>query len=233
MRYITYIMLMPLLAACGAFTVENVPATLEVEMTAYATEAVALNEAILIEQTQVAATVVAAQTEVQALDVRNAVVLATVRAGTRPTQDVAPVIIQSMDDGVAEMDMMMQDEMMEENADSAGRMQFTEVTTAGSVRQTDGCPSSPQTLFNADAERIYMTTRSINLRTGTELSVDWFYDNELVFQQSWTAPRDARSLCIWLYIEPQDVPFSAGEWRATLYADGNAIDSSTFSIAEN
>jgi len=232
-RHLTYIMLMPLLAACGAFTIENVPATLEVEMTTYATEAIAINEAIFIEQTRVAATVAAAQSEIQNLDNRNAVILATVQAGTRPTQAVAPVIIQNMEDGVAEMDMMTEDEAIGDSDDSAGRMQFTEVTTAGSVRQTDGCASSPQTLFNPAAERIYMTTRAINLRTGTQLSVDWFYDNELVFQQSWTAPRDARSLCIWLYIEPQDVPFSAGEWRATLYADGNAIDSSTFSIMES
>lgn len=232
MRLLSILLLTLFLAACGALSGDDVPATLQVEMTAYATESASINEAIAFEETAVVATVAAAETQVRELDTRNGVILATVRAGTSPTQGVAPIIVQSMGDGaMGEMEMEEGASIDTEESVSGG-MQFVDITTASSVRQSDGCASSPQITFQSTASSIYLTTRAVNLRVGTQISVDWFYEGELAFQQNWTASSSANSLCIWLYIEPQDVAFSLGAWRATLYADGNAVNSVSFDIVE-
>jgi len=220
------------MVGCGVLSNEDIPATLQVEMTAFATEAVAINEAIAIEQTAVVATMVAVETQVREMDSRNGIVLATVRAGTRPTQGVAPIIVQSMGEGaMAELEMEEGAADITDDNITEG-MQFVDIAMAASVRSSDGCATSSQATFQANSSSIYMTTRAVNLRVGTQISVDWFYEGNLSFQQSWTASSSENSLCIWLFIEPQDVDFSLGSWRATLYADGNAIDSVSFDIVE-
>ncbi len=73
--------------------------------------------------------------------------------------------------------------------------------------------------FGPGEPRLYGTWVAYNLRAGTVFRTQWYRDDELVFTDAWTAPRDGEQLCIWFYVTPQDVEFLPGRWQIRLFAD--------------
>jgi hypothetical protein len=94
---------------------------------------------------------------------------------------------------------------------------------AASVRESDSCADALQTQFPGDTQEIYATARALNIRAGTQLSVEWRYEGELVWQENWTVPVDSDSFCLWFNLDPLVVALLPGNWSVSLYADGMSI----------
>jgi len=198
------------------FRPADVPATLQSQNAAYVAEATAIAQTQQAEIAGVLATVQSDQTHAAQQEVINQVLVLTVRAGDPPT------VGRSVGDAPGAA-----------STPGTGATQFLEIQTAGSVRESDGCADTIQTQFPADAQQIYVTAHVLNIRAGTRVDVEWRHQGELIWQESWTVPVDSADFCLWFYIDPATVTFSAGNWSAQLYADGTpAGNPAPFSIGE-
>lgn len=206
-----------MLGACESFSSDDVPATLAIEQTAYATEVVLIQATIQAAQIESAQTVQAAEVQATQISGVNRLLLATVRANQPPTVERVPAILDE-----SSVESQMEDSMPGENggATTSGSMQVRDVATARSVRQADGCAVSTQSQFPANTSRVYLTARVDNLQAGTQFSVEWRYYDEIIDRSEWTANEGSDSLCIWFYT---DGPFDTGDWSATLYVNGSQI----------
>jgi hypothetical protein len=209
---------MGLLAACSSLSGANPEATLEVELTQMATQAAGIHEAAQAERTRSVATIAAAETKSADFLHYNNILIGTVRAVQVPTAER----IAFTDTGAMGLDMMNT---------SSGEMQIIQIGTAGAIRAEDRCFEAHQSYFTASTtSRIYLTGVAFNLAAGTRLDVNWLYENQLVFQQGWTAPDFAERLCFALELTPANVPFSPGSWSAVLFVNGEQRDPAPFNI---
>ena len=110
---------------------------------------------------------------------------------------------------------------------SLGDMQFTQVGTASSVRDSDGCAVSLEYSFPANIQRIYITTRGLNVKAGTQMHVEWDYQGQSTHTEDWTVPSDDSDFCTWFYIEPTGAQFAAGNWSVSMTANGVPVDPPT------
>ena len=99
-------------------------------------------------------------------------------------------------------------------------MQFVEVGTTNSVRDSDGCANGLQSQFSLDAGPIYVTTRALNIRAGTLMGVEWRYEGAVAHQENFVVPVDDDNYCIWFNMEA----FSAGNWIVRLYENEVPIE---------
>jgi hypothetical protein len=113
---------------------------------------------------------------------------------------------------------------VQDNMASLGDMLFTQLGTASQVRETDDCAVALESSFPADIQRIYVTTRGLNVRAGTQMHVDWYYQGEISFAEDFTIPRDDDDFCLWFFIEPTESVFSPGSWSVSLFANSQPID---------
>lgn len=211
------------LSACQVLGRADNQATLQAEAEAYVAEATAVAQTAQARQQQLAVTADAAGTQIAEMNSINQQLLATARALIPPTPGrtvgSAPEVAGSP-----------MPEMMSEGGTVAQAFINTGVT--GSVRDSDGCADGLQTQFSASADRIYVTTRATSIRAGTVMSVEWRYEGQVVFSDSWTVDQDAAGFCLWYYITPEDVPFQTGNWTVQLAADGSMIEPTvSFTIA--
>jgi hypothetical protein len=197
-----------LAAACQVFRSADVPATLQAQNAAYIAEATALAQTHDAAAAQVLTTAQVAETYVAREESINQVLVVTVRAGDPPTvgRNVGNAA------GAA-------------GTPEAGETAFVDIQMAASVRESDSCANSIQTQFPGDTQEIYATARALNIRAGTQLSVEWRYEGQVVWQESWTVPVDSDSFCLWFNLDPLVVALSPGNWSASLYADGVNIGS--------
>lgn len=216
--------------ACSALTPDDPVATLRAEREGYVAEATTIASDALAQQTQVIQTASAAETYVSQVEARNALLAATLRAVLPPTQQII------VDSGAVTPGLLatpappnmpgMEGEGTttsgESNA-SVGGTTFTEVATALSVRDSDGCAVSTQNTFAADVNRIYVTARALNITAGTTMRVEWRYNGAQSYTENFTVDRNDDDFCLWFYIEPTEVAFSPGSWSVQLYANDQAI----------
>ena len=235
MKILKWLVLRSVLAACQAGGEESNSATLQANMTAYATEAAGIQQSIILDETQVVAAVIATQTHSANVSNMNNVLLATVRAGEAATpQRIAAVVDES---SVA--DTMMEDEGGGDTNPPAnsgttvtGSTTISQVATGASIRESDGCIASPQATFNIRAERIYVTGTALNLQQGTDIRVEWRVDGQTVTQNSWTSDRNAQTLCVWFFMEQTDAAFVPGNWSATFYVDDTLSATAAFTLVD-
>lgn len=202
-------------SGCAALNAPDVPATLQAENLGFVQEATQIAQAGAADRALIAATADAAATQVAELQGINTALLATVRAGDGPQQDVrAAVVADSAPADLAE-----------------GQRWFVPTGTTASVRDSDGCVVAPQVSFPADAERIYATVRGYNVNAGVVMGVEWLYEGTPVWQERWPVERDWPDICMWFYIDPATVDFQPGNWSVRLLADGFQLEQPlTFSI---
>lgn len=207
-----------LLAACSSLSGANPEATLEVELTQMATQAAGIREAAQAERTRSVATIIAAETIAADYFHYNNILVGTVRAVQVPTQER----IAFTDSGAMGLDMM---------DTSSGEMQILQIGTAGLIRAEDRCFEVHQNFFNVgNTPRIYLTGVAFNLAAGTRLDVNWLYENQVVYQQGWTAPDFAERECFALELTPANAPFLPGAWSAVLFVNGEQRDPAPFNI---
>lgn len=214
-------------ASCQSFGGEDLSATLSADMTAYVSESADMQSMAQEEQAIARATLDVASTAIAEASNVNMVLAATVRANTVPTQEVRQVVVS-----VSDMGDSLDTEMMEEGdfmSESDG-MEVINVGTASSVRNSDGCSNGITTDFTPDDERIYVTAQVLNLSNGTNFSVDWTFEQRLIYRSTWTSDYSAGSECIWFYMSPDDAPFLPGTYTITLYVNGSEASSQQFVI---
>jgi hypothetical protein len=206
------------LVGCQTLSGDDIPATIEAERVAFATEVVQLDRNIGQMRAGAVVTIQAYETAAAQIDNVNTVLVATVRAGQPPE----PTRIVGVFDETSTMSEMAMDDSGSTNlANSTGNMSFTQLAMASGVRNSDGCATGAQNQFSTNIDRVYLTAAVLNLQQGTHFVVEWRASDVLVDRSEWVADRSASSLCIWAYT---DGPLSVGDWTATLYANGQMIE---------
>jgi hypothetical protein len=191
------------LGACQAFTRPDIPATLRAENAGYVIEATSIYQTAQAEDARVQITAVAAAATIARIDNINQLLMATARAVIPPTAQIAGA-------GITES----------VTSSSGDGMQFIEVGTASSVRDSDGCANGLQSQFLQDAGPIYVTARALNIRAGTLMGVEWRYEGAVAHQENFVVPVDDDNYCIWFNLEA----FSAGNWTVRLYENELPIE---------
>jgi len=228
------------ISACSALTPENPAATLQAQRQGFVDEATSIAQAAQVQGTQVQGTSVAAQTYVAQMDGRNQQLLATMAVVYPPTQALienggpstpgqvptpAPVgSFGGASTNAAPTQGGSNDASAAGTPGSLGDMQFTQVGTASSVRDSDGCAVSLVYSFPADVKQIYITTRALKIKAGTEMRVEWYFEGQMTHNETYTAPRDDNDFCLWFSLEPTDSALSSGNWSVKLFANNQPTD---------
>ncbi len=218
-----------LLAGCQALASENVGTPVDANATVYVLELTVLQRAAVLDQAQAVATLSAAGTRVAELSQVNAALGATLQAALTPTTEIRAVIVNAEDMGSSLEQDMIDD--MPDNEEDLSAMRIVGLATANSVNASNGCSTGEARRFNAGDERIYVTARVESLRPDTYFEVDWQSGDRVLYRVSWRATYAAAAECIWFYATPVDFPFLPGNYRATLFVNGQAHSSTDFSIS--
>lgn len=207
MKWFGLFILAGLLSACQVLNAPDMPATLRVQNTAYVAEATSISESLATREIVVAATAQAASTIVAETGGVNRVLMATARALNPPTPPRQTGGV-SVTGGVSS---------------GTGGSQFVSTGVTSRKRDSDGCADGFETQFTTTTPAIYIITQAASVQAGTLMQVDWSYEGQMVSQSSWTVPQDERNFCIWFYIDPATVAFSAGSWSVQLSANGSVV----------
>lgn len=218
--------------ACSALTPDNPAATLQAERSGYVAEATSIAQAAAAQGTQVVATAAAAQTYVAQMEGRNRLLLATLQVAFPPTQalvDNAGPSTPGQMASPAPLDAVNPAVTPAAAQDTAGDAglggaRFTQVGTAASVRDSDGCADSLVYSFPANVQQIYITTRALNVTAGIEVRAEWYYEGQLTYSESYTVPRADADFCMWLSIAPTEIALSPGNWSVKLFANNQSVD---------
>ena len=220
---------LPFLAGCQAFSSADNVATIDADLTMYASDSESIRVVATAEQVMVVETMIAAGTRVAELSVVNAALAATLRANYTGTPEVRAVVVSAEDMGSSLDRDMMDDEADQTAAESV--MRVSNLSTAESLDPDSGCSSGTVRQFSASGERIYVTARVTALQFGSFFEVDWQLDARTIYRVSWLADFSRSFVCIWFYATSVDFPFLPGSYEATLYVDGEAIGTTNFTIA--
>ena len=230
MNYATLLILLTIgLTGCQAIAGDDISVTLSSDMELIATESSMIQLEALAEQTLVIETLEASGTDIANAASINSVLASTVRANAIPTLVMREVIVDHDDMGSSVDTEMMEDNPVADSGDSS-EMVVRNLGIAKGVRTSDGCTNGSVTQFTNDDERIYFTAEVFGLRNGTTFSLDWVFEERLVYRSVWVSDYSAGSECIWFFMTQDDAPFLPGLYSATLYMNENALPSQQFSI---
>jgi hypothetical protein len=193
------------LSACQAFTRPDTPATLRAENAGFLVEATSIAETAQADVERVRGTAEAAETIIARTDSVNQQLRATARVVIPPTPLIAG--------GAGAV-----------GTPDASGMQFTDLGTTATVRDSDGCANGLQSQFPADTQRIYVTARAVNMKAGTLMGVQWNYDGQPSFSESFVVPIDDDDYCLWFNLDPVAGTFSTGSWSVRLLANETPIE---------
>lgn len=220
------------LFGCQSLAGDDIPATLSNEMTAFVTESARIQETAIVEQTHAVETLQVSSTLVADAAGVNVALAATLQSNLAPTPEMRAVVVRPDDMGDS-----LEGEMMDEELDFdggsdvvTGDVQVNNLGTARSVSNANGCSNGNVTQFTDTDERIYVTARVSDLTNGVTFSVDWTFEERLVYRSSWTADYSAQSECIWFYMTPDDAAFLPGTYSITMFVNGQALPSQLFTI---
>ncbi|GIK29393.1 MAG: hypothetical protein BroJett007_25310 [Chloroflexota bacterium] len=192
------------MAGCAAFAGEDTAATLSAHNVTSAAELTTLSDTMTAEASKLVDDVSALATEAAEGAGVNAQLVATLMQIVTPT----PALEGSTFDPSALTGPV-----------EVGQRLYVSTGATTMVDSATGCVIEPRARFGPGEPRLYGTWIAYNLRAGTVFRTQWYRDDELVFTDAWTAPRDGEQLCIWFYVTPQDVEFLPGRWQIRLFAD--------------
>lgn len=218
MRQLFAFTLIFLLSACQSVLGEDENVLLEGTLQAYSTEAANLREDTQSHRTEVVMTVQAAGTQAADFERYNQSLRGTI-AFVIPASEEERILINNEQGPIP----------IEVYDLSNGEMRFVQVGTASQI-DVNGCFLAKQQFFPASSSVIYMTAVALNLRAGTVVRVDWQYGGTIVYSNGWTAPQSADGLCVAIELLPSNAEFLEGNWTATLYVNGEAVDPYSFTI---
>lgn len=203
------------LTACGALQREDIGGTQIAENIAYSTEIVAIDGTSVSEQATHIADVEMFMTEAARVNSVNRQLLGTLEAIITPT----PVLVE---DSSVEFSSLP--------SDSQGARLYLGTGMTDAVDE-NGCVTTPRTNFDPGVQRIYATMIIYNLTVDTVMGIEWYWENQLIFSDSWVSDIDSPLHCLWFELDPARVDLVSGEWRALGYADNfPAINAMPFVI---
>jgi hypothetical protein len=219
-----------LFVLCACSAVGNAPnsgATMQAEQTQFVDESTRIASTLRVRGTEVMATAAFAETYVMNADGINRQLAATMRALIPPTDQVIDTSGLVTPGLIARPGELAAATSAPNAPEAAGTVSadspnvFTEVATAAGVRDSDGCATAPQSEFSSSATEIFVTARVLNATAGTTVSASWAYEGEeVVVSPSFTIEQDDPDFCVWFFIEPVDVTFSAGSWSVQFVVNG-------------
>ena len=228
-------MLMPiaivLLAGCNALVASDSVATIDADLTMYASESDMIRAAATAESNMAVETVAAASTRVAELSVVNAALGATLRANYTGTPEVKAVVVSAEDMGNS-----LEDDMMDYSTEGdplAAQMEVSNLATAAGIDSNSGCSSGTVRQFSRGVPEIYVTARVTALRSGTRFQVIWYRGEAPVYDVGWESTYSKPFECIWFFATPEDFAFTPGDYSATMTVDGLELGSTTFDILAN
>lgn len=221
MLHLRLILLALLLSSCQALSSNEQNAALESGIQGYGTEAVNIRNAMQSNRTEVAATIAVASTQAAVFNGYNNILRATVFLLHSPLE-ATKVVVQ---DSQGPLPLEMYDI-------SSGAMMFVEMGTTAQI-DSRNCFIKHESFFGMGISTIYMTALALNLQAGTVVRVDWQYGTEVLRSTSWIAPQSAQGQCVALALRSSDIEFASGNWTATMYINGDALDPTSFSIIDN
>jgi len=232
-------------SACSALTPDNPAATLQAQRQGYINEATSIAQAAQAQGTQVMATSAAIQTSVAHVEGLNQQLMGTMQIAFPPTQALivnggtstpgqmaSPQPLGSFnsatlpapgDQTTQDVQTIVPNTTQDATFPPLGSVQFTQVGTALGVRDSDGCANSLTNAFPANVQKIFITTRALNIKQGTQMRVEWYFEGQLTHSENYTVPRDDNDFCMWFSIEPTDQVLSAGNWSVKLFANNQPI----------
>lgn len=222
--------------ACSGLNADNPAATMQAERAGYVNEATSIAQAAEAQYTQVAGTVVAAETYTALMEGRNEQLLATLQIAVPPTQAIVNNGVPGTP-GMNPTPAPAEGDLLEAtnattsgSADTStvsttlGDTQFTQVATAASVRDADGCADQLTTTFPADAGVVYITARVLNAVSGTQMRVEWYYGGEMSYTEQYTIPSNDDDFCMWFSLVPNESVLAPGNWSVMLYANDQSVE---------
>lgn len=219
MKSVFWLPLIVLLAACSAFDRTDAVGTLDANSVIYDTQVAQIALDSEINQTQVIQTVVAAETDIASQGRINQQLLQTVSAGSTPT--IAIVRSNAPQTNLGQSgDTQPQGTAVPFNSD---QQSFVVTGTSTDIDSADGCILNPRTTFDTSEDQVYVTARASNLAQGTLMSVEWSRDGSMVWQDTWNVDANYPVICVWFYLLPSYVPFTAGSWSAQIFANNTPI----------
>ena len=227
--WLLWLLLLAAIAGCQALASEDAEVTIDAHATVYILEMTALQGAAAADQTQAVATLSTGGTKVAELSRVNAALGAMLQAALTPTTEIRAVVVSAEDMGSSLEHDMMDD--MPDSADNGTAMRIVNLSTADAVNASSGCSTGEVRRFNSDSERIYVTARVEGLRPNTYFEVDWTSGERVIYRVSWLASYAAATECVWFFATPVDFPFLPGNYRATLYVNGEVNASTDFSVS--
>lgn len=219
-----------LLTGCQAFSGDDPVATIDADLTMYASESESIRAVSTAEQIMVVETIAAAGTQIAKLSAVNAALGATLRANHTGTPEIQVAVVSAEDMGSSLEDGMMDDEAGQSGPESV--MRVTNLLTAESTDPDSGCSIGAVREFSPSGELIYVTARVTALQYGTLFEVEWQYDRRTVSRTSWRADYSKSFECIWFYATPEAFPFLPGPYTATLFVNGAPLGTTEFTIAD-
>ena len=229
LRWLLWLLLLSAVTGCQALVSEDAEVTIDAYATGYVLEMTALQGAAAADQAQAVATMSAGGTKVAELSRVNAALGAMLQAALTPTTEIRAVVVSAEDMGSSLEHDMMDD--MPDSADNGTAMRIVNLSTADAVNASSGCSTGEVRRFNSDSERIYVTARVEGLRPNTYFEVDWTSGERVIYRVSWLASYAAATECVWFFATPVDFPFLPGNYRATLYVNGEVNASTDFSVS--
>jgi len=225
-------LLLPVLflaGACGSITPDDPAATLQAQRAGFVAEATSIAQAAQAQGTQIVETVVAAETYTALIEGRNEQLIATMQIAFPPTEALVVNQGASTPGSIATPIVMgSASEATPASGDvpstSLGSAQFTQVGTASSVRDSDGCADTLTTSFPAGTGLVYITARGLNVSAGTQMSVEWYYQGELTHSEGFTISSDDDDFCLWFSLVANDTALSSGNWSVRLFANNQPLD---------
>jgi hypothetical protein len=202
-------------------------ATLQAQNSGFVAEATTIAQTARAQETSVMAYARAVDTQVIQQNSINQQLLATVAAGNPATRQViivnptgvlptGPAVFSTTAPGTIPTAPASDAVPVAGSAPDANAGQFSDTVTSSSLRESDGCATGPQTVFDLNTERIYVITRAVTVSAGTKIDVDWRYAGTSASTGSWTVPQDETNYCIHFWLDE----FSAGNWTVQLSANG-------------
>ncbi|MGB1288657.1 MAG: hypothetical protein ACPG7F_19135 [Aggregatilineales bacterium] len=220
-KIIVLLIAMCLISACQSIAGENVPATLQYDMTTMANESLSIQNGAVANLTEVAATVAVIETQAAAYAQVNNVMRSTLQAVQTPTPALRSV--------VADSGSVMSADMIDT---SDGVMRFVQVGIADFVNPADNCFERHINIYRDNTSRIYLVALGVNVQAGTRLDVSWRAGQEIVQRNGWTAPADATVQCIAIELNTAQSAPVPGNWEAMLFVNGQDYEPAVFTILQ-
>lgn len=219
-----------LLTSCQALSGDSPVATIDADLTMYASESESIRAVGTAEQMMVVETIAAAGTRIAKSSAVNAALGATLRANQTGTPELQVAVVSAEEMGSSMEDGMVDDEAVRTAPESV--MRVSNLSSAANTDPDSGCSSGTVDEFSTSSEQIYVTARVTALESGTLFEVEWEYDGRPVSSTSWLADYSKSFECIWFYTTPVEFPFLPGRYTATLSVNGELVGTTEFAIAE-